>query len=328
MDHLLPPGLVEEFTPEDTLNMSGYVDDCACHCHVHFSVQDGLINLHGRPIVDRLLVRGSLSLVGNQDIRRLPNVLAVTGSIHLTGCTNLEIMPDRMYAGDLIRMEETNVRDLPGTLEAGRAIHVDRCPNIRSIPAGVRTCTFQAAECTRLTEIAPGLEVNTLDLSRAPIAELPADLTVKSELKLRDCARLTHIPEGVRVNGGIDVRGCDMLFTLPRSVQPRVAVTDGMMLAHDWIVAPSMTAEEASMCLGVKGIKAFPHRHFKNLAILREAVASVDRQGKGIGFGRALATLQTGAKKKLPSRHQLFGMSMRLEERRPLLIDQEDDPEA
>ena len=314
MDHLLPPGIIDEFPPEDVLNMSGYVDDCACHCRVHFSVQDGLLNVHGRPIFERLLVRGNLSLIANEEIRRLPDFLAVTGSVFLTGCSKLEVMPSRLYAGEIIRLEETNIRELPGTLVAGRAIHIDDCPNVRSIPAGVRTCVFRAAGCTKLTEVAEGVEFNTLDLSDTPIEELPSELTIKNELKLRNCARLSRIPEGVIVHAGIDVRGCDMLFTLPRSIQPRVAVTDGMMLANDWVVVPQMTAEEASMCLGAKGIDAFPHRHFKNLARMQDAVTTIEPEGKGLCRGRAVGVLKS-SRVQPPQRDRLRQLIARLDER-------------
>lgn len=214
MDHLLPSGIIDEFTPEDVLNMDGYVDDCACHCRVHFSVQDGLLNVHGRPIFERLLVRGNLTLSGNEEIRRLPDFLAATGSIFLSGCPKLEVMPSRMYAGDLIRLDETGIRELPTTMVAGRAIHIENCPNIRAVPPGVSTSLLYASGCTKLAEVAEGLEFNTLDLSETLIEELPADLTIKSELKLRDCSKLARIPEGVTVRNAIDVRGCDMLSTL------------------------------------------------------------------------------------------------------------------
>ena len=60
-----------------------------------------------------------------------------------------------------------------------------------------------------------------------------------------------------------------------------------MMLANEWVVVPQMTAEEASMCLGAKGIEAFPHRHFKNLACMQERVTEVEREPRGLGKGRA-----------------------------------------
>lgn len=293
MDHPLPPGITDEFPPEDVVDMSAYVDDCRCQCRSHLTVQDGLLNVHGRPIFDRLLVRGDLSLTGNEEIRRLPDFLAVTGSVFLSGAPKLEVMPSRMYAGDVIRLDETNIRELPGTLVAGRAVRIDDCPNVRCIPDGVRTGLFNAAGCTQLTEMADGLEFNSLDLSGTPIEKLPSVLTIKNELKLRECVRLGRVPEGVTVNSAIDVRGCDMLFTLPRSVQPWIAVTDGMMLANDWVVVPQMTAEEASMCLGAKAIEAFPHRHLKNLARMQDVVLSVDREEKGLLSGRAVGALKS-----------------------------------
>lgn len=67
-----------------------------------------------------------------------------------------------------------------------------------------------------------------------------------------------------------------MLFTLPMSLQPVVAFTDGMLLSNDWVVVPNMTAAQASLCLGRKAIEAFPHRHFKNFDRMQDVVLSID----------------------------------------------------
>ena len=91
-----------------------------------------------------------------------------------------------------------------------------------------------------------------------------------------------------------------MLFTLPKSIQPPIAITDGMMLANDWVVVPEMSAEEANMCLGFKGIEGFPHRHFKNLERMQDAILSIERGGSGPRKGRAVGLLKSDRRRSLP----------------------------
>jgi hypothetical protein len=280
---------MELFSPDDIVDMSAYVDDCRCQCRQHLTVQDGLLHLHGRPIFDRLLVRGDLILPGDQEIRRLPDLLAVSGLVNLTDCSKLHVMPSQMFASRIF-LSGTDIRELPASLIADQ-LDVSGCPNIEEIPAGVKARIFRGANCPKLERVAPGLEFASLDVSGSRVVELPADLTVTYELKLRGCSRLAIVNEGANVRGSIDVRGCDMLFTLPRSVQPAIAITDGMLIHNDEIVVAKMSAEEAAMCLGVKAIAAFPHRHFKNLDQMQKPVVAVEREGKGTCRGRAVAAL-------------------------------------
>ena len=79
-----------------------------------------------------------------------------------------------------------------------------------------------------------------------------------------------------------------LLFTLPRSAQPTIAITDGMMIIDKQVVVPKMTAEEAAMCLGVRGSMALPHRHFKNIERMQMPVVAIDRNACR---GRAVAAL-------------------------------------
>ena len=85
----VPANIMDLFSPEDIVDMSVSVDDCRCQCREHITVQDGLLNVHGRPIFDRLLIKGDLLLPGNQEIRRLPDLLAVTGTVKAVGMAGL-----------------------------------------------------------------------------------------------------------------------------------------------------------------------------------------------------------------------------------------------
>lgn len=311
MQYCLPEQLTAQFSPEDILDQNATVDDCHCGCRVPFTVQDGLLNLHGRPIFDKLLVKGDLMLTGNQQIQRLPDLLAVTGSIFLSDCLNLKVLPSRTYACESIHMDGINVRELPETMSAGRLINMEDCPNVVAIPEGVRTDLLHAAGCSNLKSIAPGLEFFILDLSETAITELPADLTIKNELRLRHCAKLGAVDEGVTVKTFIDVTGCDVLFTLPRSVQPAIAATNGMLLANDRVFVPKMPGNEVSMCLGRKAIEAFPCRHFKNFDRMQVTVASIHHITKGAGKGHAFGILNVDRPRNWDDRY-LSSMVSRL----------------
>ena len=314
MKHDLPRDVTDLFAPEDIVNMSAYVDDCRCACRSHFTVRDGLLNVHGRPIFDRLLIQGDLLLPRDQEICRLPDLLAVTGTINLEDCLNLKIMPSRMYAGGSILISRTLMRSLPPIMEAGRKIRMEGCPNVVELPSGIRTPGLHAAGCSKLTTIPEGLAFGSLNLSRTGVAKLPAPLKVSHELRLEHCLQLTEISEGVEVGTAFDVRGCDKLFTLPRTVQPAIALTDGMMLLHDRVIVPSMSAEEAAMCLGFKAVQALPHRHFKNLDWMQEAVVSMEQETRGACRGFAVALLETKRRPNLPD-HFLSGWVSRLDGR-------------
>lgn len=295
----LPPEVVDQFSPEEMIDMSLYVDDCRCACRVHFSVQDGLLNIHGQPIFDRLLVVGDLTLRGNLDIQRLPKMLAVTGSIDLSGCANLRILPSVMHAGEAVYMTELAIRELPTVMTAGGSIKLEDCPNLAAIPSGTKASSLHAARCAKLKELGSDLSFYVLDLSETMVTEIPTDLSV-GNLKLRNCGSLTSIGEGAKVRDAIDVRGCDSLFTLPTSVQPGVAITDGMILMRDWVVVPTMTAVEGNLCLGERGISAFPHRHFKNLQRMQGRVLKVDRERTGLRSGLAVGLLEGDRQGKMP----------------------------
>ena len=109
MNSRLPDHVIEQFSPENTIDMNAYVDNCLCACRSHFTVQDGLLNVHGQPIFDRLLIHGNLLLPDDSELQRLPDLLAVTGTININDCSGLKIMPSKMYAGESIHMDRTNV---------------------------------------------------------------------------------------------------------------------------------------------------------------------------------------------------------------------------
>lgn len=295
----LSPEIVDQFSPEDMIDTSSLVDDCRCACRAHFSVRDGLLNVHGQPIFDRLLVVGDLTLRGNLDLQRLPELLAVTGSIDVSGCANLRVLPSAMHAGEAVYMTELAIRELPTVMTAGGAIKLEDCPNLAEIPAGIRASSLHAARCAKLKKLGTDLSFHILDLSETMVTEIPSDLAV-GNLKLRDCGSLMGIGEGATVRDAIDVRGCDGLFTLPTSVQPGIAITDGMILMRDWVIVPTMSAVEGNLCLGERAIGAFPHRHFKNLERMQNRVIKVDRERTGLRSGLAVGLLEGDRQSKMP----------------------------
>lgn len=130
-----------------------------------------------------------------------------------------------------------------------------------------------------------------MDLSETPITSLPSDLTVQDALNLRNCSSLVEVPEGVTARYMVDLAGCERLFTLPRSLQPGLVVTDGMLFARDCLVVQKMSEVEASMCLGLMAIHAFPHHHLKNLDGMQASVQSIDHKLRNRDFGQSFAVL-------------------------------------
>jgi hypothetical protein len=282
--------LCDQFSPQQTVDLGAVVDDCACHCRQHYTVENGLLNVHGQPAFDRLLIKGDLHLAGDPGLVRLPDVLAVTGSVYLPDCINLKIMPSHMIVGGNVNLSRTRIRELPSSLIVAGTVDVRECDKLVGLPSGLRAAAVDASYCASLTRVAPGIAIHSLNLSGGPITTLPAELAL-NELKLRHCPDLVDVPEGVVVQKLIDVTGCGRLFTLPRSLQPQMAITDGILFAKDCLVLPKMSEVEGAMCLGAKAIHAFPHHHLKNLEGMQETVRSIEHKLKQHPYGRTFAIL-------------------------------------
>ena len=147
--------------------------------------------------------------------------------LDLTSCTGTIVLPPGLTAYEL-RLEGTQIETLPDDIKVEMAIHLSNCRELRSLPEGLKTGALWLQGCSSLTSLPEGLDVWFLDMSgcwafdawpdhaqiRAgnlnlrgctALESLPHYLGPLASLNLRDCSRLVHIPDGLKITGWIDI---------------------------------------------------------------------------------------------------------------------------
>ena len=120
-------------------------------------------------------------------LRELPADLQVEYRINLSGCAQLECLPEGLKTGTLILRDCVSLTGLPEGLEVC-FLDISGCLALRAWPrqARVRIGRFRANDCPQLTA-------------------LPDWLTDISQLDVSGCVSLTVLPDGLRVSSWIDL---------------------------------------------------------------------------------------------------------------------------
>lgn len=132
-------------------------------------------------------------------ITELPQNLQVRHKLDLSGCRQLERLPDALHVSVLVLTDCTRLEALPENLRVD-FLTVDGCTALKHWPesAKVSIGSVSARGCTGL-------------------AALPSGLGPLTTLSLRDCARIEHVPEGTEVRAWIDIGGTK-IEGLPQSL--------------------------------------------------------------------------------------------------------------
>jgi hypothetical protein len=116
------------------------------------------------------------------DGSKLPNLLKISGSLNLSGCTELKSLPKGLTVdGSLYLRGCTSLTALPKGLNVGRHLILEGCTSLTSLPKGLFVgCDLDLQNCTSLTA-------------------LPKGLTVGWSLDIRNCTSLTELPKELKV---------------------------------------------------------------------------------------------------------------------------------
>jgi hypothetical protein len=121
------------------------------------------------------------------------------------------------------------VRD-PGAPSLGTRLRLEGCPGLETLPPGLRVPgELNLSGCTALAELPPELkddvtdaavDASFLDLSGCTaLTELPGSVFAQARfsygVSLRGCTALRSLPDGLRVEGDLDLSGCTGLTRLP-----------------------------------------------------------------------------------------------------------------
>jgi hypothetical protein len=133
--------------------------------------------------------------------------------------------PVNTAAGPTTNSTNTGIFELRGNtlvalddhLSAEIRISLTKCLSLKSLPANLQTGSLDLSGCTAIEYLPVGLEVAFLDLADCTsLKELPSDLRLRGgRLNLRNCAKLTQLPDNIGDVAQLDVSGCQGLRTLP-----------------------------------------------------------------------------------------------------------------
>jgi hypothetical protein len=175
----------------------------------------------------RMRVTGRLNLVNAGWLTCLPRKLEAE-TIDISGCARLSELPEKLRCGEL-RLQRTQVKCLPAGLEVSWRIDATECECLRAVGA-LRVPELFLRGCTALVQLADGLRVRRLDVSRCGrLTELPASMAKGLwDLDVSDCQSLTELPSGLGQLRTLNLRGCTNLRSLPADmrVQSWIEVAD------------------------------------------------------------------------------------------------------
>ena len=119
------------------------------------------------------------------------NDIKVIGDLDLSGCTNLEKLPNDLKVGGYLNLSRcTNLKELPNDLKVGKGLELSRCTNLKELPNDLKVGGYLGlSRCTNLKELPNGLKVGDY-------------------LNLSGCTNLKELPNDLKVGGRLDLSGC------------------------------------------------------------------------------------------------------------------------
>lgn len=185
--------------------------------------------------------RGVLDLSGEK-LTRLPDGLS--GDVLNLHDTGLEALPAGLSVGELIATNLPITR-VPASLSVRFRLTLDGCARLQELPVGLHIGSLSLQDCVSLERLPEGLDVCFLNINRCDalhqwpqqgqirfghlsardclsLRQLPAWLTHIAQLDISGCRGITQLPQGLRINGWLDVAGSG-LTSLPTSPAGRTS---------------------------------------------------------------------------------------------------------
>jgi len=172
-------------------------------------------------------IAGSLSIRGARQFRDLPEDFVVPGNLDLSDCPALVALPAGLRVErNLLLRRCGSLKSLPEGLEVGGALDLRGCRALTGFPRKVKIgaqCKFPRPRAAPFTE-----EQNRWRWQ--PGRFLPA-------LWLRDCVRLTELPDDLEVGGLIEVAGSG-LRDLPATLADTQLLWRGVLVPPEVVFHP------------------------------------------------------------------------------------------
>lgn len=192
-----------------------------------------------------------LSVMGCPNLKRLPENMELA-ALYLFG-SDIEAVPEKSTCfSTLVLIECARIRHLPARCKAiSKDFTIEDCLNLSSIPnLDVVHGDFNMRN-TQVTSLPGHLKVGgSLWIYNTPIETLPAHIRVGKDISLSGCKSLKSLPDGLMVNGDLDISETS-IRELPKGliVKGDLVLTDTAVssLPEDLIVGGSVVAAENAL---------------------------------------------------------------------------------
>jgi hypothetical protein len=129
------------------------------------------------PLPPALVVNGSLRLLGESWLRELPASLECT-HLDVTGCTNLDVLPERLRATS-VHAVRTAVREIPGDWLVREHLDLSENPQLVSLPQRLTARSLDVSGCAKLLLLPASLHLtHWLEVAGSGLTGLPPGLRV------------------------------------------------------------------------------------------------------------------------------------------------------
>jgi hypothetical protein len=209
------------------------------------------IRYKGTPSPDGITHDARLAIGKKSDVAHLPVGLTAP-SIDGRGHPKLAALPDgldcayvdvsdaarlsrvgaRTKCGILV-LDGTAIERLPDDLQVAHKLSARRCRHLKGLPEGLAVAVLALDDCAALERLPAGLSVAFLDLANCiSLQSLPDGLRLLGgRLNVRDCGRLTRLPDRLGEVAQLDISGCLNITSIPEGLR----VTSWIDIAHSGI---------------------------------------------------------------------------------------------
>lgn len=158
--------------------------------------------------------QGKLDLSGEQGLTCLPSHL--TGDTLDISDTPLTTLPENLSVGELVA-RNLSIERVPASLNVKFRLTLDGCAHLVDLPAHLKVGSLSLQDCLSLERLPEGLSVCFLNLDRCDaLSAWPQQASVRfGHLSLRDCLSLRELPDWLEQLAGLDLCGCRGITHLP-----------------------------------------------------------------------------------------------------------------
>lgn len=150
-----------------------------------------------------------------------------------------EEVADLIRTGDApsdLEIDEPLVVENAASLPAGltvRRLTLANCPDLDELPADLRVRHLEIRDCPKLTTLPAGLACHELKAQSSALTDLPDGLRVEFRLDLRGSTSLVRLPRGLKV-GTLILAGCTALESLPDRLNVTFLDLEGCTRLTGW----------------------------------------------------------------------------------------------